>query len=175
MIMGVNVKQRTVSIARPPKGPGIEFVDIGTPERVAEWRRAQANAEAERRRLARHNKKQAKSLTLQTPPCVFWSMFCKLDEENFGEITNNWSEIIDRVEHDDKLGFVVPATSKETVPFRVVGWGGEIVCPSKKVMNLVLKSIYLDFLSLWTPTIKEQYMDALDNETDQSLYWKILD
>ena len=57
----------------------------------------------------------------------------------------------------------------------MVGWGGEVVYPSKKVMNLVLKSIYLEFLSLWTPGIKKQYVNSLDNETDQYLYWKILD
>jgi hypothetical protein len=164
-----------VSIARPPKGPGFELVDISTPEKQVEWHRNRANAEAARRRRAKHNKKQAKSMTLRTPTWVFWSMFCDLDEDNFGEITNNWSEIIDSVEYDERLGFVVPATSKEGVPFRVVGWGGEVAHPSKKVMNLVLKSISLEFLSLWTPKIKKQYMDSLDNETDQYLYWKILD
>ena len=62
---------------------------------------------------AKHNKKQANSMTLRTPTWVFWSMFRDLDEDNFGEITNNWPEIIDSVEYDERLGFVVPATTKE--------------------------------------------------------------
>jgi hypothetical protein len=173
--MDTNTGQHRLSIVRPPKEEINKLFAFKTPEEEAECRRLIANREAERKRRAKHNKKQAKSLKLNTPLWVFWQIFCDLDEDNFGEITNDWSEIIDHLEYDEKLGIVVPATAKEQVPFRIIGWSGEVVYPITRVMNLVLKALYLEFLSLWTSTLYEQFLTSLEDEAEKYLFLKIMD
>jgi hypothetical protein len=42
-------------------------------------------------------------------------------------------------------------------------------------MNLVLKALYLEFLSLWTPTLHKQFLTSLEDEAEKYLYWKIMD
>jgi hypothetical protein len=173
--METDTGQHRLAIVRPPKKEINKLFAFKNSEEEAECRRLIANREAERKRRGKFNKKQAKSLKLNTPLWVFWKIFCDLDEDNFGEITNDWSEIIDHLEYDEKLGFVVPATTKDEVPFRMIGCSGQVVHPTKRVMNLVLKALYLEFLSLWTPTLHNEFLTSLEDEAEKYLYWKIMD